>query len=81
MVPSVFMHSRQFDAKSAAASDDRLDADFSAHALHRFGDDGQTDPGAFIAGAGGGALEHSKDFLVVLRINADAVVVEERFDV
>ena len=64
----------QLDPEAAAASEFRLQADGSAHALDTLSHNGQADAGAGIDAAIMQPLEEAEDFLVMLRRDPDSIV-------
>src|ERR1043166_4130555 len=62
----------------AAVPELRLHAHAAAHPLGGFAHNGQPDPRAFVGTVGMHAFEHVENPPVVLRVNADAVVLDPK---
>lgn len=65
----------EFDPEAAAVIGLRLDAGEAAHAFDAFADDGKADAGAWVARAVQ-AFEYAEDAFVLVRGDANAVVLE-----
>ena len=65
----------QFDPELAADAVG-FDTNFAAHALNGFSDDRETNAGAFVPFSRMDALEQPKEAALMLRLNADAIVLD-----
>src|SRR5204862_1016807 len=70
----------QFDPKGAALSGLRFHAQFAFHSLYGLAHDAQANPGPVVFRVVVDAFEHSKNALLLRRVDADAVVREINSD-